>query len=154
MQKKQKNVSPSTLKGKMRKAPKNSKKIGSCCFLHICSGDADGGVIGDIQLAHFAFLKSSFSFSGSRERCCLEERTWDGETQCVRALYKLNQGRYRWNYFKLQQCRMGRAYEGELDWSPRRFYLIWSLTGHSIVFEVSWRVRTKVDYIDVLEWCP
>ena len=93
--KKQKNVSPSTLKGKMRKAPKNSKKIGSCCFLHICSGDADGGVIGDIQLAHFAFLKSSFSFSGSRERCCLEERTWDGETQCVRALYKLNQGRYR-----------------------------------------------------------
>ena len=84
---KPKNVSPSTLKGKMRKAPKNSKKIGSCCFLHICSGDADGGVIGDIQLAHFAFLKSSFSFSGSRERCCLEERTWDGETQCVLAFY-------------------------------------------------------------------
>ena len=85
--KKQKNVSPSTLKGKMRKAPKNSKELVLAAFLHICSGDADGGVIGEVQLAQFAFLKSSFSFFGSGERCCLKERTCDGETQCVLAFY-------------------------------------------------------------------
>ena len=67
-------------------------KIAAFC---ISALPGDDGVIGDIQLAHFAFLKSSFSFSGSRERCCLEERTWDGETQCVRAFYKLDQGRYQ-----------------------------------------------------------
>ena len=95
--KKQKDVSPSTLKGKMRKAPKNSKELVLAAFLHICSGDADGGVIGDVQLAQFAFLILIFwvRTPDSGERCCLEERTWDGETQCVRALHKLDQGEYQ-----------------------------------------------------------
>ena len=69
-------------------------KIAAFC---ISALPGDDGVIGDIQLAQFAFLILIFWIRtpDSGERCCLEKRTWEGETQCVRALHKLDQGRYQ-----------------------------------------------------------
>ena len=117
-------------------------------FLHICSAWGRwcywGRPVGAICLPHSHFLDQDSWFR--REVLSWKEDLGWWDSVCS----SLTQIRPRRVSMKLFQTKA--MQDGKLDWSPRGFYLIWSLTGHSIVFEVSWRVRTKVDYIDVLEW--